>query len=153
MSFFQLFQYCLGSRVRHHWWLLFRAAATCRSVSHSLGCRLDAPAVLPNRQLLNSRLMTHRIQIRSRLIFNSISSSAREGTRERVQCMRQINPWVGEYRGRRPETEPNWSLTPSGQVFYFPYGFLGHSPSGVQVGASLGDVVYTFRDKTSTCSW
>ena len=26
--------------------------------------------------------MTHRIQIKSRLIFNSISSSAREGTRE-----------------------------------------------------------------------
>ena len=64
----------------HHWWLLFRAAATCRSVSDSLGC-LD-PAVLPTRQLLNSRLMTHRIQIKSRLIFNSISSSAREGTRE-----------------------------------------------------------------------
>ena len=29
------------------------------SVSHSLGC-LDAPAVFPTRQLLNSRLMTHR---------------------------------------------------------------------------------------------
>ena len=41
----------------------------------------------------DSRLMTHRIQIKSRLIFNSISSSARE-VRGRVQCMRQINPRV-----------------------------------------------------------
>ena len=95
-----------------------------------------------------SRLMTHRIQIKSRLIFNSISSSAREGKRESaVHASNQ--PSGGEYRRRRPEK----SLTPSGQVFYFPHGFLGHSPSGVQVGASLGDVVYTFRDKTSTCSW
>ena len=79
----------------------------------------------------DSRLMTHRIQIKSRLIFNSISSSAPEGTREStVHASNQ--PSGGEYRGRRPETEPNKSLTPSGQVFYFPHGFLGHSPSGVK---------------------
>ena len=39
------------------------------SVSRSLGC-LDSPAVLPNRQLSHFRLMTRRIQIKSRLCIS-----------------------------------------------------------------------------------
>ena len=125
------------------------------SVSRSLGC-LDAPAVLPNRQLSHSRLMTRRIQIKSRLIFNSIFNSiitqGRGGVvRERVQCMRQINPRVGSTAGAgRRRSLTSLTRAPSGQVFYFPHGFLGHSLSGVKYELSR---IVTFRHKTSTCTW
>ena len=49
--------------------------------------------------------------------------------RERVQCMRQINPRVGSTAGA-DSTLSLTSLTPSRHVFYFPHGFLGHSLSG-----------------------